>query len=102
MYYDFFRFYVYIELDDYTCDSGFPYADSQGKFCDHFRGSEVDEPLLNAYVLNRCHESCANGCYGDSKSKYNCRECKVTERRVNYFNTLSKTEEICDEIYEQS
>lgn len=95
-----FRFYVYIELDDYSCDSGFPYGGA-GKYCDHKNGANQDEPLHNAYVVNRCHDSCVpNQCYGDSKSKYNCRSCKTTERRVNYFNTMSKTELICDENYE--
>ena len=95
-----FRFYVYIEYDDFTCSNAFPYGGT-GKHCDHKTNTEEDESLLKAYVVNRCHDACVpNECYGDSKSKYNCRRCKTTERRVNYFNTISKTELICDENYE--
>ena len=39
-YYNMFRFYVYIELDDYSCDNGFPYGPNGGpeKHCDHSNG----------------------------------------------------------------
>ena len=59
--------------------------------------------MVKDFPNQKCHPSCKNGCYGDSKSKYNCRDCRDdSSSTYNYFNTESETELICSELYQNN